>query len=299
MTSTGTANLGGNVSTTGAQAYSGSVSTAAGSTLAAGSGISASGATVGSNTTLQSGTGTIDVAGNFTGAVQVTGGATTIKLTDSSAATPLVVNQLAGASSANVVLASAGPMTIDAAGMSPLGSLSATTSNGSMQILNSSTLHGGQPGLLVPGGIVLTVGQGDLNSQADPLVLNPATPPVTVTVDALFKAYLAAAVAPAPAPAPTPAPAPAPAPAPVVDVVNAGEVPVPAAFRSPAAADAVNAELARWLAEGQGNDRVLQDLLLFGIADVAGNGRPLGFGQLAIRLPRCAREQAQGQACDK
>jgi hypothetical protein len=85
----------------------------------------------------------------------------------------------------------------------------------------------------------------------------------------------------------------------VVDVVNAGEVPAPTAFHSPSAADAVNAELARWLADGQGSGRVLQDLMLFGIADVAGNGRPVGFGQLAIRLPRCAREQAQAQSCEK
>jgi hypothetical protein len=72
-------------------------------------------------------------------------------------------------------------MQVDAVGLSPVATLSATTQNGSLVFLNSGTLRGGTPGILATGGVTLNVTGGTLNSAGDLLVVNAATPSVTVT----------------------------------------------------------------------------------------------------------------------
>ena len=103
--------------------------------------------------------------------MQVAGGATTVSLTDSSAATQMVISGLSAAPSANVTLVSAGAMQVDAATLSPVANLTATAQNGDMVFLNSGTLRNGTPGVLATGALTLNA-SGALNSAADPLVIN-------------------------------------------------------------------------------------------------------------------------------
>jgi hypothetical protein len=70
-------------------------------------------------------------------------------------------------------------------------------------------------------------------------------------------------------------------------------------IRTLAAVETATAELARSRSDDQGNARAAEDLVLSSSADAAANGRPVGYGPMAIRLPRCAGEQAKGQSCEK
>lgn len=182
-----TAINGGAVTTTGAQTYNDALTVAPGASLTAVGNLAATNAgnVIGSGAqftvTQSAGTGTLDIAGDFAGSVAVAGSATSINLSDQSAGTQMVVSSLAADPAASVVMSSAGAMQVDAAGLSPVATLSATTQNGSLVFLNSGTLRGGTPGILATGGVTLNVTGGTLNSAGDLLVVNAATPSVTVT----------------------------------------------------------------------------------------------------------------------
>ncbi|WBY01940.1 filamentous hemagglutinin N-terminal domain-containing protein [Ramlibacter tataouinensis] len=277
ITSAGTATFGGNVKTTGAQSYTGALATAANSTLEAGGSLTAGNATIGDGTTLRlNGAGTIDVAGNYAGAVKVDGGATSVTLADTSAATPFVINQMTVAPSANVTLNSAGALTVDAANFSQVAKLDVKVSKGDATFLNSSTTRGGQSGVLATGGITMQVDEGNVNTQADPMWVNPATPNLSVTITGAFKAWLAG---------------------------NVSSDAVTRRILSDAqdGVGASRAEMVReFLHELKRNVGVgaVEDLVLFGGIDMEGITAPLNFSNLAVRLPKCAGEQANSQQCN-
>ncbi len=272
IASAGTATYGGNVTTTGAQTYTGALSTAAGSTLEAAGNLSSTDAaatTIGDGTTFRmTDTGTVDVAGNYEGSVKVDGSAR-LTLSDFSPETPFVVNQMMVDAGANVTLNSAGALTVDAANLSQMAKLTVKVTKGDVRFLNSSTLRNGQPGVLASDGITMQVDEGDVNTEADPMWINTATPNLSVTINGAFKAWLAG---------------------------NVSSDAVTRRFLSDAAdgVGASRAEMVRdFLHELKRNVGIgaVEDLVLFGGIDMEGITAPLSFSNLAVRLPKCAGEQ--------
>ncbi|HYD75489.1 filamentous hemagglutinin N-terminal domain-containing protein [Ramlibacter sp.] len=280
ITSSGTASYGGNVTTTGAQSYTGALSTAANSTLEAAGSLTSTNAdatTIGDGTTFRmTDTGTVDVSGNYQGSVKVDGSASSVTLTDFSAETPFVVNQMMVDSGANVTLNSAGALTVDAANLSQLAKLTVRVAEGGVRFLNSSTERNGQKGILATGGITMQVDEGDVNTETDPMWINAGTPNLSVTINGAFKAWLAG---------------------------NVSSDAVTRKFLNDAAdgVGASRAEMVRdFLHELKRNVGIgaVEDLVLFGGIDMEGIIAPLSFSNLAVKLPKCAGEQANSQQCN-
>ena len=277
IASAGAAGFGGNVRTAGAQSYTGTLSTAANVTLEAGGSLIAGNATIGDGTTLRlNGAGTVDVAGDYAGAVKVDGGATSVTLTDASAATPFVVSQMTVAPSANVRLNSAGPLMVDAANFSPVARLDVRVAQGDAMFLNSSAMRGGQSGVLAAGGVTLQVDEGNVNTEADPMWINPATPNLSVTIGDAFKAWLAGNVS--------------------SDAVTRRVLATAQDGVGASRAEMVR-EFLRELKRNAGVGAV-EDLVLSGGIDMEGITAPLNFSNLAVKLPTCAGEQANLQQCN-
>ncbi len=301
ITSSGTASYAGDVTTTGAQTYTGSLGTAAGSTIAAAGNLSsAHGAatTIGDGTTLRlNGAGTVNVAGNYAGAVKVDGGATSVTLSDLSAATPFVVNQMAADPSASVTLNAAGALTVDAANLSPMASLNVRVSKGDAMFLNSTTLRNGQSGVLASGGMVLQVDEGNVNTQADPMWINTATPNLSLTLSGAFKAWLAGNVSPGAVIPQIPPAAPNAPVAPVAPNVQDAQNVQNAQNGMGASRAQMVREFLRELRRS-GGVGAMEDLVLSGGIDMQGITAPLNFNKLAVKLPQCAGEQASSQQCN-
>src|SRR5690606_38344750 len=116
--------------TTGTQDYTGVLQAAPGVTLTAGGDIAAGNVAnvIGTGTTFGvTGGGSVAVGGDFEGSVHVAGDATQVDIDDRSAATQLVVAGLSAGATADVTLRSAGAMQVDAGGLSPVATLTATT----------------------------------------------------------------------------------------------------------------------------------------------------------------------------
>jgi hypothetical protein len=301
ITSDGSAAFGGNVTTTGDQVYTGSVSTAAGSTITAANKISL-GSTlasmtkdastlsasqlavtdpalvvIGSGTTFRlTGAGSVDVAGDFAGSVAVdAAGATLLDLSDYTAATPFSVTQALVAPTASVFLTSAGAITVDAAQFSPVSVLQVATVDGGATFLNSSTARNGLPGMLATDRIVLDINGGSVNTAADPMWINPGTPNLSVSIDAGLEAFLAGNVS---------------ANA-IIREILAGSADAVGAGRAEMVRDFLR-ELKHAVGVG-----AVEDLVMFGGADMEGITAPLAFRSLAIRAPKCVSEQVNNQPC--
>jgi filamentous hemagglutinin family protein len=276
----GAASLGGDVTTTGAQTYTGPVTVAAGATLNAVGALTATNAgnVFGNGTQFAvaqdgGGAGTLDVAGDFAGSVGVAGNATNASLRDSSAGTQLVVSGLAADPDADVTLVAAGGLQVDAAGLSPVANLSATTQGGDLAFLNSGTLRGGTPGVLATGALTLSVTGGSLNSAGDPLVINEATPVVDITGTPAFTQWQGHT--------------PPPAATPDALLLQAGDV-------AGTASRELDAMLAADVRDGTGLLRT-ERLVLLGGMTPAQVAAPLQFRTFSVRLPRCADEQQKAQ----
>ncbi|HEX7890013.1 MAG TPA: autotransporter-associated beta strand repeat-containing protein [Ramlibacter sp.] len=279
-------NLAGNVTTTGSQSYTGPLQTAAGTTLTATGSLVATdvGNVIGSGTQFAvtqdgGGTGTLAVAGDFTGAVQVSGNATSVSLDDRSAATQLVVSGLSAAPTADVTLVGAGAMQVDAAALSPVANLSATTQNGNLVFLNSGTAQAGSPGVLATTALTLNVTGGALNSAADPMVINAGTPVVNIAAAPAYTQWLR----------PVPAPAPAPAVTTASDALLRQAEDVAGTLE--AQVDALIATDVRNAAGLLHTER----LVFFGRLTPSAVAAPLSFRTLSIRLPRCFSEQQKAE----
>ena len=100
-------------------------------------------------------------------------------------------------------------------------------------------------------------------------------PPIDLTMDVLFQAYLSGNYASTP---------------------YYGTL-----LASFASTGATQAEVARWVLHELKRNvgiGVVEDLVVFGTTDMEGIVAPLSFRNLSIQAPKCVSEQANGQPCN-
>jgi hypothetical protein len=255
----------------------GVLQTGAGATLAATGDITATNAgnTFGDATGFTLG-GTLNAGGDFAGAVLVDGTSKNVTINDSSAST-LTVARMQVDPTAAVDVETINDLVIDAAQLSPVKLLVAKAPQGSVLFQNSSTVRNGAPGVLATQAIDVTIStSGQLNTQADPLYINPLTPSLLVTGDRFVPQNVW-----------------------IAGNTSAYSPQATTNFLSTSAVSAIHAETARFLRMMQRADAGLlgvENLVLFGNLSLDAVVAPLSFQSLLIRQPRCLEEQRKGEA---